>query len=97
MKKRPPAQITSPSQGPFVPSVHDASAAAPRRCACRYSSPRGAGPNGGSPAAASRCGGTSLGRVKLEEDAEGVRRVSCGHKVRIIVARVYRLPRQEAA
>jgi len=44
-----------------------------------------------------RCGGTSFGRVKLEEDAEGVRRVSCGHKVRIIVARVYRLPSQEAA
>ena len=44
-----------------------------------------------------RCGGTSFGRVKLEEDAEGVRRVSCGHKAAIIVARVYRLPRQEAA
>ena len=44
-----------------------------------------------------RCGGTSFGRVRLEEDAEGVRRVSCGHKATIIVARVYRLPSQEAA
>lgn len=44
-----------------------------------------------------RCGCTSFGRVKHEDDADAVRRVSCGHKVRIIVARVYRLSRQEAA
>ena len=44
-----------------------------------------------------RCGTTSFGRVRHEEDAAGVRRVSCGHRVRVIVARTYRLPESGAA
>ena len=44
-----------------------------------------------------RCGSTAFGRVRYEEDAVGIRRASCGHRVYLTVARVYRLPGPGAA
>lgn len=44
-----------------------------------------------------RCGTTTFGRVRREEDAAGVRRAACGHRVRLTVARVYRRPDSGAA
>jgi hypothetical protein len=44
-----------------------------------------------------RCGSTTFGRVRHEEDAAGIRRASCGHRVYRTVARVYRLPGSGAA
>ena len=44
-----------------------------------------------------RCGSTAFGRVRYEEDAVGMRRASCGHRVYLTVARVNRLPGPGAA
>lgn len=38
------------------------------------------------------CGSTAFGRVRTREQAAGIRRASCGHRVELTVARVYLAP-----